>query len=219
MLISIDDFYSVDYYNTCKEALLNNGVPFKEYVSITGNNKWYLDVPSAPIMVNYVVCPKSEERYLVNKVCALEPSSEYRYYRKIDGYKRLALNYIRNDAWSSLDGKSAWLVKIDSKEQVLKWSQIDRETKIWYLGKYFGNRYRFALITSSLLRSLIPRENILAEKTSSMSVEMFETEINYKVLYLKERIFKFSETPYFKNDRFYMPQRYPEEYKSRFFVF
>lgn len=219
MLITIDDFYSVDFYNTCKEALLNNGVPFKEYVSITGNNKWYLDVPRAPLMVNYTVCPKSEERYLINKVQALELSAEYRYYRKIDGYQKMSFKYTRNDAWSSLEGKEAWLVKIDSKEQILKWSQIDRETKIWYLGKYLGNRYRLALVTSGIIRTLIPRENILAEKTVLTSVEQFESEINYKVLFLKDRIVKFSETPYFKNDRFFMPQRYPEDQKSRFFVF
>ena len=219
MLITIDDFYSVDFYNICKEALQNNGVPFKEYVSTIGKYKWYLDVPTAPIMVNYTVCPISEERYLVNKVQPLEKSSEYRYYRRIDSYQRLAYRYIRNDAWSSIDGKTAWLVKIDSKEQILKWSQIDRDTKIWYLGRYLGNRYRLALVTSEIIRTLIPRENILAEKSSSMSVELFETEINYKVLYSKDRIVKFSETPYFKNDRFYTPQYYPEDQKNRFFVF
>ncbi len=215
MLISIDGFYPVQFYNQCLEALKNNGVSFKEYISITGSNLWYIDVPTKPLMLNYVVCPSSEERYLITKVKALEPTYEYRYYRREDRFNPI---YTRNDAWSSTYDKEAWLVNISSSEWIRNLSRLDPTSKIWYLGRYWDNRYKMALVTSPVLRAVIPRENILLSKAKSASPELFEAETNYRILRGHGKIEKFSSTPYFLNGVFKQPQYYPSELKTRFFI-
>jgi hypothetical protein len=219
MFITIDPFYSENFYNSCKEALKNNGIKFREFISIIPPYNWYLDVPKAPIMVNFSICPTSEERYLVNIVRALEPSSEYRYYRRADGYRHFTPKYIKNDCWSSIDNVEAWLVRIESRDQIQKWSLIDPTAKVWYLGKYLGNRYRLAMITSEAIRMVIPREQILASKKADQRTEHFEAEFNYRVLMLKDRIVKYSDTPFFRNGKFIVPSYYPQEVKDRFFIF
>lgn len=216
MFISIDDFYPVSFYNQCREALKNNNIPFKEYISIVGSNKWFLEVPRAPIMLNYTVCPQSEERYLISKVQALEPTFEYRYYRRESRFNPI---YTRNDAWGSTLEKEAWLVNIISSEWIRGLSRLDPLSKIWYLGRYWGNKYKLAIITSPIMRAIIPRENILLSKAKSESPEVFEANINYRVLRGFDRIEKFSSTPYFLNGLFKTPQYYPEELKTRFFIF
>lgn len=218
MLISIDSYYNVDFYNQCLSALKNNGVEYTEYMSITGEYKWYLDIPRLPVMVNYDVCPKSEERYLVNKVNALEPDSEYRYYRRNDSQRHFQRKYMVNDAWSDVLNTESWLIKFDNKETLLKLSIFDRDSKIWYLGRYLDGRIKIALIKSDILRSVTPRENVLLEKRISDSIERFETEINYRILMGKERLKKFSSTPYIRDGRVFMPIYYNEMDKRRFLL-
>ena len=49
MLITIDPYYNVEFYNKCIQALINNKVPVKQFISPI-SKKWYLDVPVLPII-------------------------------------------------------------------------------------------------------------------------------------------------------------------------
>lgn len=215
MLISIDRFYSENFYNTCKEALKNNNILYSEYVSTIGTYKWYLDVPRKPFMINFEECPVSERRYLVSKVIPLDMSDEYRYYRRADSMGHFEPKYVRNDVFSSLVNSEAYLFKVKSKKQLVDLSKISR---IWYLGRYYNNRYRLALTTSLACRIVIPSEDVLLEKNPDETPENFELRINYSVLNSKEKIVKFSRTPYYENGKWNVPTYYPEYAKERFMV-
>lgn len=217
MLITIDEYYSIDFYNRCLTSLRNNGVKYTEYISTTGNNSWYLDIDRKPCMVDYDICPKSEERYLVSKVISLDSDSEYRYYRRLDSQHHFNDRYIINDYFSEIKNTNAYLLKVDKKD-LYELSMIDKSSKVWYLGRYLSGRYKLAITNSEALRSIIPREKILLEKTQKMHIETFETEINYRVLMGKERLVKFSATPYFLSGKYIIPPYYDENEKMRFLV-
>lgn len=219
MLITIDNYYDINFYNQCLTALKNNGVPFREYISITGFYNWYIDIPRKPIMLNYDICPKSEGRYVISKVQTLNSDSEYKYFRRLDSHHHFIEKYILNDVWEDIKNKEAWLIKVNSKKELLTLSKIDVNNKIWYLGRYLDGRIKLAIISSPIMRMLIPRENVLLEKKNSDKIERFESEINYRVLMEKERLVKFDKTPYFINDRFNLPLYYNDDDKIRFMVF
>lgn len=218
MLISIDNYYDVNFYNQCLTALKNNKVPFTEYLSTTGNYNWYLDVPRLPIMINYDILQKSEERYLVSKVISLNSDTNYKYYRRLDSQHHFETKYILNDVFEDILKKDAWFIKVNSKSQMLALSKLDVNSKIWYLGRYLDGRIKIAVTTSNIIRMITPRENIIMEKKAADKIERFETEFNYRILMGKERLIKFDTTPYFMNDRYIIPTYYAEEDKIRFMV-
>lgn len=217
MLVSIDNYYSVDFYNQCLSALKNNNVQYKEYISTVGDFKWYVDIPRAPVMLNYDVCPVSEERYLVSKVITLDPDSSYKYYRRSNSYKHFVDRYMCNDVWGDIKGTTAWLVRIRSKNDILRFSDVDKNSKVYYLGRYLDNRLKMCVVSSPLIRSIIPREDVIMEKNDK--IERFETDINYRVLMGKERLVKFNSTPYALNGQLYMPLYYSETDKQKFMMF
>ena len=217
MLVSIDNYYSVDFYNQCLSALKNNNVQYKEYISTVGDFKWYVDIPRAPIMLNYDVCPVSEERYLVSKVITLDPDSSYKYYRRSNSYKHFVDRYMCNDVWIDIKDTTAWLVRVRSKNDILRFSDVDKNSKVYYLGRYLDNRLKMCVVSSPLIRSIIPREDVIMEKSDK--IERFETDINYRVLMGKERLVKFNNTPYALNGQLYMPLYYSETDKQKFMMF
>jgi len=218
MLISIDNYYDVNFYNQCLTALKNNGIKYKEYLSTTGSFNWYIDIPQKPIMVNYDVCPKSEERYLVSKVNSLIDFTRYKYYRRLDSQGVFAEKYIINDYFEDIKDKEAWVFKVNSKNDLERLSSLDENARIWYLGKYLGNRVRFAITTSELIRVFIKREDIFYSKKDNEKLDRFETEFNYRVLMGKDKLAKFDFTPYFENGKLKLPLYYNEIEKMRYLV-
>ncbi len=77
MFITIDPYYSTQFYNESLEALKNNNIEFSEFINIKPPYNWYLDVEKEPIMVNYDIASGSERRWMVNKVEALRTNEEY----------------------------------------------------------------------------------------------------------------------------------------------
>lgn len=215
MLISIDKFYSTKFYNRCLESLKNNNIEFNEYISTTNGYKWYIDIPQAPLMLDYEVCQKDEMRYLVTKVKTLNYADTWKYYRYEESKGKFIDKYTKNDFMTDVEGKEACLFKVSSKKQLEELSKVEN-TKIWYLGKYFNGRYRLALTTGAGIRLYIPFEDVLLEKKSEQSVTKFELDVNYKVLRNKEKLVKFSGTPYYQSGSYNIPMYYQEKDKPKY---
>ena len=71
--------------------------------------------------------------------------------------------------------------------------------------KYF-NKYKVCLITSDYFIPALKESQILLEKTEKMSIVRFEQEFNFNVLHRKDRLIKYSKTPYFEGGIFYKPK-------------
>ena len=206
MLISIDDYYDIDFYNDALMALEENGVQYSEHILFQNSSipKYCLNLPSAPLMVHYNSLLPEEEKYLVSKVIPIDANSSVELYRKHGDFgKGIRKEIYLNDAFLSIENYAAF-INISSKEEALKLSK-DIPLKIWYLGKYF-NKYKVCLITSDYFIPALKESQILLEKTEKMSIVRFEQEFNFNVLHRKDRLIKYSKTPYFEGGIFYKPK-------------
>lgn len=205
MFYTIDSYYSVKFYNSTKEALKNNQVNFKEFINIKTPFNWYfkLDDNIKPIMVNYDEIQKN--RFLVSKVQTLRPNEEYLLQRREDDSGQNIKKYIFNDAFRDAE-EYGILFHIKNKDELLRISK-EYPGKIYYLGKYYDNKFRVCLCNNNMIKNFITPDQILLEKTPEMKEPgRFESEFNYRILKLKDYIVKYTETIYAMNGSLVRPK-------------
>lgn len=205
MFISIDDYYDIEFYNQTIEAMKNNGLQPKEFISIKTPFNWYFKVENEPFMVNFDKLDKSNERFLVNKVQTLRANEAYKLIRRNDGVGQKALyKYIENQPLKEArESEYAVFFNAKSKQQL---EQITKElpVKIYYFGKHYKNKYKVALCTNKMILNYITPEEILLEKSSAMNEPgRFESELNFKVFRQFDYLQKYTETTYFQNGKYY----------------
>ena len=156
MFISLDDYYSIEFYNETKEALRNNGHIPKEFISIKTPFNWYFQVEDEPYMLNYDKLDKAQERFLINKTQAVRSNEEYQLIRRNDGKGQKAIRkYTENPPLKEANASEyAVFFTAKNKEQL---EQITKElpVKIWYFGKYYSNKYKVAMCTNKMILNYI----------------------------------------------------------------
>ena len=175
MLITLDPFYDVEFYNRCKNSLENNKCEYREFICVRPPFNWYLDIKTEPNLLDYTKAERIDKQHMVS-VAAFEEASKSTY--------------------------SAF-VHIRSKEQALKLSANMKGIKLWYFGKFYRNKYRVYLINSELVPNFIPREDILITKDKDLVT--FEKDLNFKIFKLQDLLIKNSETVYMLNGRIQLP--------------
>lgn len=203
MFYTIDNYYSVKFYNQAKEALKNNKIKFTEFIDTKTPYKWYFKLEETPIMVNYDTIKKG--RFLVSKVLALRPNEEYIIQRREDDSGTNIKKYIFNDAFRDAENYGVFF-HIKSKDELLKISK-QFPVKIYYLGKYYGNKFRVCLCNNALIKNYIEPGQILLEKTPEMKDPgRFEADFNFYVLKSNDFIIKYTETIYALNGTLVRPK-------------
>lgn len=213
--VTIDPYYDLDFYNETLDALRNNKVRFSEYISIKNPFLWYFEVEddNIPKFINFDFCPKPEEKFLISKVYPCIPSDEVPLFRRHKGNN--IWPYVFNDCFQAVDNYCC-LFNLKSKEQGTELSKS--LGRIYYLGKYYSNKYRLCLTTNPNIRNFVPSEDILSEIKDPSPLELLrmEADFNFKILYSKERIKKFSMTPYFEKGIFEIPSVQVQDKKKYF---
>lgn len=202
--ITIDPYYNNQFYNEAKEALKNNKIDFKEFVSIKAPYNFYFGIDDSltPLMVNYDEATASDKRWLVNLVTPIQPVDEYLLLRReSDNSSNAIRRFIENEPLKQAhDSDYACFFNIRSKSQI---QEITRTYpfRVWYMGRYYGKRYRLGLTFNENIKNFIPSEDILLEKIGNEYNEVgrFEAMLNYKVFLMKDRLIKYSMTPYIEN--------------------
>lgn len=215
MFYTLDNYYGVKFYNDTREALKNNQIKFKEFIEIKSPYNWYikLDDNLKPIMVNYD--EKQKYRFLVQKVQALRSNEEYLLQRREDDAGTNIKKYIFNDAFRDSEEYGIFF-HIKSKDELLKISK-EFPGKIYYLGKYYDNKYRVCICNNIMIKNYINPGQILLEKTPEMKEPgKFEAEFNYRVLKLNDYIVKYTETIYAINGSLVRPKVFDTENKKIF---
>ena len=215
MFYTLDNYYSVKFYNQVKEALKNNNIKFSEFINIKTPYNWYFKLVDTikPIMVNYDEIQKN--RFLVRKVQTLRPNEEYLLQRREDDSGANIKKYIFNDAFRDAE-EYGILFHIKSKDELLKLSK-DFPGKIYYLGKYYDNKFRVCLCNNNMIKNYIQPDQILLEKTPEMKEPgRFEAEFNYRVLKLNDFIVKYTETIYAQNGSLVRPKVFDTTNKKIF---
>lgn len=200
---SIDEYYDVEFYKQVLEALKNNRVDFKEYISTIAPYNFIIECSDKPSFINYDEVPSNKTRFLVNLITPLTPSSAYIYERRnsivnLDAVKHYAIN----DALGSAQITKEGIFFHATKEEILRISK-EFPRKIYYFGRYFNNRYNLFFSDSLMIKNYINSEDILVESNNFKMASELETELNFKVFREKARLFKISETPYVINGRYY----------------
>ena len=215
MLVSIDKFYNVEFYNKCIQALLNNKVPVKQFISSV-TMKWFLDVPYPPVMLNYEELQGNERRFLLAKAIAVYPNDQYKLYRRTNDTRSFNPVMVRADYMTD-DKQYACFFHLKNQYDGHTLSKA-LNTKIYYIGKYYNNRYRICVCLDPAVRSLLSTSDVLYEKAETEPWTKAETEINQRVFMLRDYLMKFTRTPYFSGNKFDAPLYYGE-FQRRFFTF
>lgn len=213
MFVTIDPYYDVSFFNSCKEALKNNNVPFKLFISTLAPYNWYFKISTAPVMINFDVLSQSHERFLVQTVNPIYFNDEMRYFRRDSDKGKFVQKFILNDAFEDVKDSEFFIFDIKQSKTDLEMLSKLIPHKIWYLGRYYQKKYKLALIKSDEITNvLIPKTQILFKRTLDMPVEKFEADFNYKVFLLKDRLFKNSRTPFFEAGKYILPEKLPSDY-------
>lgn len=215
MLITIDPYYSIQTYNTSKEALKNNNISFNEFMCLKAPYYWYLELPTKPMMMNFDELSKGVERYVVSIVKPLTPLDQWTYFRRNNDKNKLLTKFIYNDWCNELLNENFIVFDCKDSNTLIKLSKAV-DDKIYFIGKYINKRYNICIVKySDAIRLLIPSETILYQRDKRQKLENFESEFNYTFFRYRDRITKFASTPYFKNGNFILP-RIPLEPRDRF---
>lgn len=200
---TIDNYYDVNFYNQMKMALTNNNVEYTELISARPPHLWYIVADQQPIAVNYDTVSTSEIKFLVTKVKPLAFNDEYRLYRKGQSKGKDSLQFIENDALKKARNSNyACFFTVNSKQQ-LEYISEKYPAKIFFLGKYFNNKYKVCLACHEAIKGVIDQDMILLEKGNLNSTGAFEAEFNFRILKGKDMLVKFTETPYMEDGKYH----------------
>lgn len=214
MFYTIDPYYDVNFYNQSKEALKNNNIKFSEFIEIKSPYRWFFRLDESPIMVNYDKIEKN--RFLVQKVQALRPNEEYLLQRRGNSEGTNIKRYIYNDAFRDAEDYGLFF-NIKNREEFIRLSR-EYPGKIYYLGKYYDNKFRVCLVNNPMIKNYILPNQILLEKTPDMKEPgRFEAEFNYKILKFNDFIYKTSETIYSQDGKIIRPSSF-DSTNSKYFI-
>lgn len=207
MLFTIDPYYNAQFYNECLEALKNNKIQFEELITIKTPYNWVLKTEQSPIMINFDETPQTDKKFLVTKVIALRENEEYLLQRRNDDTGTGISKYIENQpfAESRISDYSVFFT-VSNKEELLKISK-EFPVKIYFLGKYYNNLINVCLCNNVMIKNYLKPSQILLEKTQEHKLPgSFEADFNFRVLKMKDRIKKYTETTFVQKGVLTLPK-------------
>lgn len=195
-LVTLDPYYSVEFYNQTRESLTNNGVKFREFISTKPPFHFFLEVPDVPTFIDYDRVPKTYSRWLVNIVQALKPNDDYIYRRRegLAGPSAVAL-FAVNDALRAVQKTGEGVFFTSTRDRALEISRLFPR-KIWWCGRYYSGKYRVFLSDSLLIKNFLRPDDVLVQSKKFKSVLELEVELNVMAFQERDRLVKMSQTPY-----------------------
>jgi len=209
-LYTIDDYYGIEFYNETLEALKNNSVEFKEYVSTKPPYQYWIECDEEPKWLNYEKASRQFSRVLVNVVRGLKPQDDYLFTRRVgfEGLKAVK-TYAINDALREGEKTKEGVFFTANKSEVMNISK-SYPRKIWYFGRHVNNKYQVFFADNLMIKNLIDQDKILVDGKGFKSITDLEIELNFNVFGLRDRLTKISETPYIQKNKFYQVSVRPE---------
>lgn len=211
MLVTLDPYYDIDFYNQSIEALKNNKVDYRLYVQTISPYNFYIDIPSQPLFVNYDLMNPSNSRHLAAVTMPNSTDGAYLFLRRMTHAGKKGFNYYAfNDVFKAIQ-KSKEGIIFDCSVDSAKYLSRFYPRKIYFLGKYLNKRYSIMACDSLIVKNYFNRVSqkitILSESKDFVNSTELETEVNHKVFSLRDRLLKVSNTPFIQNgdfNRFYI---------------
>lgn len=222
-LYTIDPYTNVVQYNESLQALRNNEVDFRQFIELRAPYQWYLELPYAPLLVNYDKMDTKKIRYVVQKVRPVKPADEFQLLRR--EHNGINTLYIENQPLEEArKAKYAVFFQAASFDKMKEISKNLPGQKIYYFGKHLGSRFKIGLSTNKMILNFLQPDSILIEKDSKAGgfkkiggsegtqgnqgndyskPGFFEADLNYRIFKNKDFLNKFTETPYFLDGKYY----------------
>lgn len=210
MIYNLDN-YNIELYNEFLINLKKHNIEYNEYVN-TKDYKFYLETSEYPFILNYSKIQNASNMFLISKVKSVNQQDDYKFLRKRISNSKDNLNLCINDAYDFfLNSKINYyyFIHIQNKEaSELLSKQIGR---LYYFGSYLNNRYKIYLTNNQYLTNFIKIDDILASDSNIFTAEL---QLNYEIFNLKDRLKKFSQTPYRENGKTVLPKYLADFFKS-----
>lgn len=205
--ITFDPYYEADEYNDFLTAASNNGIDYKEFISVKSPYMWYiqLDMDDAPRFINYDLLSSSAEKFIVNKMLPRDPSEAYKLLRRnTDNQKDIERFVSPKPLVDAKKEEYVCFFKAFNKNELLNLSRELGHTKIWKLAKtkHKGTIY---MTFNPYIKGLIPSDNIFFEKTSKgqfNKLGQLEYELNHKHLVTEKLDGKGMELEFYQNGKY-----------------
>jgi hypothetical protein len=200
-LFTIDPYITIERYNESVTALQNNGHNYLEWISTLPPYNFYIDVKGEkPLMINFNEINKTEWQKCVSKTLPVK-AGDYVILKRREAYKQNIGVYINNDWLKIAKNKKSIVFNYNNKEQLMKLSMD--YGRIYPLGWYYGGSLKLAISFNPLIKNSMPMSAVMLEFNPHKQDGALEVAINYKVLRQRDKIFKWMETPYFQDGKFY----------------
>jgi len=201
-LITIDKYYNdLHLYNESLHALENNKIGYDEWISTITPYEFYIHIPSGnkPLMMNYDTIDGTKWKMVVSKVKPIIKNDEVKLYRRGDKVSNIR-NYINNDVFDEAMKKTSIVFLYANKDHLKNLSKS--YGKIYPLGKYINGSRRLGICFDTKIKNaLLPSEVLL--ELGPHKIGKLETSINWEVLRNRDKIQKWTKTPYFLNGMYF----------------
>jgi len=195
---SIDAYTNYLDYNNALNALKNNGVEYFETLQSVSPFYYFifLENKDKPLLMNYDEMNSSQWKTLLTKVQPLTPNDEYLLYRRNDKVTSIFKDIVNNDYMNEALKEKTVIVFNEQNKQLVQNMSRTIDSKFYALGKYYS-KYKLWCCFSSEVKNFVKPGNILLEGKFS-KVGQLEQKLNFEVLVNKEKLIKYSKTPYYE---------------------
>jgi len=200
---TIDPYSDFSQYNQALATLINNNIKYEESIQSISPFLYFIhtDTNQKPMLIDYENMNDTQWRKLLTKTKALVPNDEFLLYRRTDKISSIFLDVVGNDYMKEVNKSKKVIIFSDlNKGKVQDYSK-NIDSKIYMLGKYYS-KYRLYLCFSDEIKNFVSPGNILLEMNSPNNVKL-ELKINYDILKNKEKLIKYTRTPYFKDGKLF----------------
>ena len=99
MLITLDPFYDVEFYNRCKNSLENNKCEYREFICVRPPFNWYLDIKTEPNLLDYTKAERIDKQHMVSVAKPIKTADFWKHYRRGNDTRDNISRFIVNDAF------------------------------------------------------------------------------------------------------------------------
>lgn len=199
MIWTIDGDYDLQEYNKVIASMQANAISYNEYIH-TKNYKFYIETPQEPWCLKYENIDLQFSYFLVAKTVPLQSNEIIKYSRRSEHSGKAALKLAYNDALESAKGQYIYFFHLTNKDAA---KELSKEIgKIWYFGRYFGNRYHVFMSANQYLTKYVKLDYILSSGTP-LEAEM---QLYYQAFNRQDRLKKYSQTPAYENGQYLRPK-------------
>lgn len=200
MIYNLDN-YNIALYNEFLENANKKKIYYNEYVSVR-DYRWYLETERDPFLLTYAKITGNAGMFLVSKTKGVNPQDIYTFRRMKIAKDKTNLDFCKNDAYNYF-GKSEYVYFINIQNRERAESLSKKIGRLYFMGFYMNTKYKVYLTDNQYVSHFVGIDDILSSGVSCFDAEL---QLNYEIFNLKDRLKKFSQTPYVENGKIVWPK-------------